>query len=692
MKTENWDKAKEIFGHALGLSPEERLRYLDQVCADDPDMRREIESLLSSLNTAESFMETPAGGEFAKVAQVPPDKFDNFVKPETLVGQILDGRFLIEKDLTDGGADAGGIGLVYLAKDLKLLSKNVVVKILQKAALKNENIVRKFLHEKEALIRLDHPNIVRILDSGTLSDGNPFMVMEFIEGYSLRRKLRENKILSLNECANLIEKISNALSAAHSKKVLHRDLKPENVMLTPQEDGYERVRLIDFGIARVEDSQLAPATSIPQAIGTILYMAPEQLEGKLEQTPAADIYASAIVAYEILTGKLPFKPNSLVELFQLQKAGLQTPPSQFRPEISVEVDRIIIQALSLHPADRPPDARIFGKELATALRHTEVLTKDAEAPIKTDNITEMSVITSEAAFPLPSVSPPPAQFLSDNNIPEINRTEVKAKRKLGAYLGLGILILAAIASLLTFAIWKNSITEVLGTANNAVPNPKTATNANITANANTTNINSENANITNINSENANTSTKTEKTSASPRRELAFHLVVQKMRDGKPFGSPFQSSGQEIFENGYKFKMALKPDAAGFVYLFNEDKDAQGNPIFNILYPTPKTNQGSAEILVKEEIETNFNTFSGTQGTEIVWLIWTATKHDELEAARLEAFSNQGLINAQAKVQKLKNFLGQKNETESSKDTANQQTIIKGLGETMVHRIELEHR
>ena len=104
---------------------------------------------------------------------------------------MIDGRFLIEKNLTDAGADAGGIGIVFLARDMKLMGRKTVVKILQKAMLAVDEIARKFQHEKEALIRLDHPNIVRILDSGNLSDGNPYLVMEYIPGNSLRRRMRE---------------------------------------------------------------------------------------------------------------------------------------------------------------------------------------------------------------------------------------------------------------------------------------------------------------------------------------------------------------------------------------------------------------------------------------------------------------------------------------------------------------------
>src|SRR5258706_10970356 len=141
----------------------------------------------------------------------------DFERPATLVGQQLDGRFLIEKNLTDDGGDIGGIGLIYLARDTKLMGKEVVVKILQEAALEHKDIVRKFLHEKEALIRLDHPGIVRILDSGTLSDGNPFMVMEYIDGYSLRKPMRARQPLPFYIVANVIEAVTDALSAAHAK-------------------------------------------------------------------------------------------------------------------------------------------------------------------------------------------------------------------------------------------------------------------------------------------------------------------------------------------------------------------------------------------------------------------------------------------------------------------------------------------
>ena len=569
-----------------------------------------------------------------------------FQKSDALVGQMLDGRFLIEKDLTEGGADAGGIGLVYLAKDMKLMGKKTVVKILRQAALKNADLARKFQHEKEALIRLDHPNIVRILDSGTLSDGNPFMVMEYIEGYSLRRTLREHKQLPLNFVAHIVESVTNAVHAAHSEKILHRDIKPENIMLTPQDGGFDRVRLIDFGIARVENSQLAPATEIPRGIGTILYIAPEQLAGNMEQTPAVDIYSFAIVIYEMLTGKLPFQPQTMVEMFLLQEQGVKIPPSQLRPDLPPEAEKILLSALAFAPEKRPASARQFGRELAAALR--------GNSEDKTRTLAETVPFNLKSA----EISPvAPTESLLDSIETDFHKqisvnSPRKKSSKVWIWALLGLLVLAAISITAGLVIWKGR-EEISNTNTTEIPIVETA-----------------------------------------PLREITYFLNVQKMRGDKPFEEPFKSSGQEIFESGYKFKLNFKGDADGFFYVFNEDKDANGKTIYNILYPTPKTSNGSAEVKAKQTIETSNNTFSGTRGTEIVWLIWTKAKNDDLETMRQAAFDADGTMKDEKSSRQLTDFLqtykNEKNET--IKDTANQQTVVKSKGETIVQKIELEHR
>ena len=559
----------------------------------------------------------------------------NFNESGSIVGETLDGRFFIERDLTKVGADAGGMGLVYLAHDTKMMGREVVVKILQKDSLQNEDILRKFEHEKEALIRLDHPNIVRILDKGKLTDGNPFMVMEYIDGYSLRKKLRENGKLEFGLIAHITEAVTRALHAANSKKIFHRDIKPENIMLTPQEDGFERVRLIDFGIARVEESQVAPVTTVARGTGTVRYIAPEQLIGSLQLTPASDIYSLGIMIYEMLTGELPFKPRSIVEMFELEKAGVQTPPSEIRSDTPPEAERILLSALEFDPTLRPQNALVFGSELAGAL----------------------------TAGTIEAVRPPPHVKLAErpdfdlhSQITILAGDRADAKKPISRMtLALLLLLCAMVLSITAgYAIWRN-----FGLVNGVRP-----------------------------------AANQPASTVADTPPELKYFLNVQKMRDGKPFEAPFKSSGQEVYEDGYKFSMVFQANADGYMYAFNEGNDTQGKIGYYLLYPTPKNANGSAKVLSGGQIETSQNTFTGERGTEIVWLIWTKDRSDVLVAVLKSAIVSGGVITDAEQSQKLRDFIDKFKNTSipARKDAENQQSIISLEGDTVVHKLELEHR
>lgn len=597
----------------------------------------------------------------------------NFQKSDALVGQVLDGRFLIEKDLTESGADAGGIGLVYLARDMKLLDRKVVVKILKQSALETANLSRKFQQEKEALIRLDHPNIVRILDSGNLADGNPFMVMEYIEGYSLKRKLEEAKRLAFDEAANIIESVAEGLSVAHSKKILHRDIKPANIMLTPQEEGFDRVRLIDFGIARVEDSQVAQVTATAISIGTLHYMAPEQLQGKSEQTPALDIYALGVVIYQMLTGELPFNPQNHVGMFLMQEEGVKVLPGELRKDLPAEAEQILLSALEFEAEKRPQNARAFGRSLAKILRESVdyKTNRDGQIPL----IGKTAPANFIGANPFANLPTEPLIKKEELNHSVIN-TQTTERRKKSSnwllWLALALLLLAAISLPVGVAVWKGF--------GGATENADTAEKLNVNSPQKT--------------DENSAKKTNAPIAENMPSRNLTYFLNVQKMRDKKPFEEPFKSSGQEIFESGYKFKLNFQSDSAGFMYAFNEDKDERGNTVYNLLFPTPKNNNGSAQVKAKQQIETGNNTFKGKRGTEIVWLVWTAEKQEVLESARQEAFNSVGRVSNEKNAGQLADFLQKYAEAkpEISKDTANRQTLVKGKGDVVVHRIELEHR
>lgn len=362
MNATEWDKIADIVEAASELAYAQRHEYLKEHCGDDDVLFARLVRMVEGAAALGSEVAYPSDLESMEASE---DSFDR----HNVVGTLLEGRFYIEKDLgSDGTADRSGMGDVYLARDKKLLDQKVVVKILKQEYSARPEILRKFEHEKEALVRIDHPGIVRILDSGNLASGNPFIVIEYIAGESLRRRLRRCRTLPLETVAHITAAVTDALGTAHAEGVLHRDIKPENVMITPQSDGTERVRLIDFGIARIADPLSAPVTTVERRIGTMSYMPAEQLLGKLELTAAVDTFAVAAMTYEMLAGKRPFAAQNEAEMIlELQRDAPQV--TVLRPSAGPEVGRLIRAGLAYGPADRPQDIRKFGTELSQMLRN-----------------------------------------------------------------------------------------------------------------------------------------------------------------------------------------------------------------------------------------------------------------------------------------------------------------------------------
>ena len=292
------------------------------------------------------------------------------------LGVKLKDRYVIEKEL-----GRGGIGVVFLARDTQLLSKPVVIKILLEEIAESthhEWFRKKFRQEVEALARIDHPGVVGILDAGELPDGKPYLVMQFVEGATLRSVIGPQG-LPLERVAQIMRQIGHALSAAHDKGVCHRDLKPENIMLQTLGEGGDLVKLIDFGIAQVKDSQVVSNVATKVA-GALPYMAPEQLRG--QPVVSSDIYAMGVIAYELLVGDLPFWADSGVQLHEMQRAGVRVKPRDLRPELPEAAQQVILKALAFDAQDRYPRARDFGEELAKALATQEVPT----GPVKSTSM------------------------------------------------------------------------------------------------------------------------------------------------------------------------------------------------------------------------------------------------------------------------------------------------------------------
>lgn len=319
--------------------------------------------------------------------RVPPSNGD--ARGEVSVLEvILKERYVIEREL-----GRGGVGVVYLAHDEMMHSRPVVVKVLLAESDQNPYFKAKFYEEIESLCLLNHPGIVDVLDKGEMPDGQPFFVMEFIEGVKLRL-IMEPEGMDLSRVANIMRQLGKALNAAHDKNIWHRDLKPENIMLQFLGEGEEHVKLIDFGIATIGRTEQPIRKPSTQIVGTIPYMAPEQLQGK--PVAASDIYALGVIAYEMLTGHLPFVPPSPFQLLDLQRAGVKKKPRESRPDLPEAAQAVILKALSFNAEDRYSKPREFAESLG------QTLSAPLSAFVKDVASDEIPLESGDGAVPLGS--------------------------------------------------------------------------------------------------------------------------------------------------------------------------------------------------------------------------------------------------------------------------------------------------
>jgi serine/threonine protein kinase len=347
MTQSNRDRIQAIFLDALELPESERSAFVEKKCAADPDCIREVNSLLDA-TARPGFLDSPVA---------------NLGLPESLVGETIGGRYEIERPLPHGGMSEA-----YVALDTRLHDQPVVIKILSGKLLENSYARRHFDQEVEAMLRIKNTGVVDLSDRGELADGRPYIVMQYVAGETLRLQI-PNEGMNLRRAATILKQVGAALEHVHQNGVFHRDVKPENVMLR---SGTDSVVLIDFGIARVIDSVVALSTVDGVSAGTLAYMSPEQLNGE-KVDAASDIYSMAVVAYEMITGRRPFSPNSPAQMLDLQRKGVRARPVDLRPDLSGRAQRIILRALSFDPGARYQSAKQFGDELAEALNEPAVL-------------------------------------------------------------------------------------------------------------------------------------------------------------------------------------------------------------------------------------------------------------------------------------------------------------------------------
>jgi serine/threonine protein kinase len=579
---------------------------------------------------------------------------------DELIGQILNRRYLIQNEIK-----RGGMGVVYLALDQQLHSRRVVVKVLLDEAFQSEYVVQKFRQEVEALSRIDHPGIVGIIDNGELQNGRPFIVMQYVEGVTLRSVMSPEG-MNLERTAELLKQMGRALAAAHSRGILHRDLKPDNIMLQNLGHGEEQIKIIDFGIAKVKDSVIAPSTSLNLSPGTVAYMAPEQLNGR-PITPATDIFALGAIAHEMVTGRKPFNPETGFELLQMQQSGVRIKPSDLRPSLPIKAQEVILKALSFNPVDRYTAPREFADSFAGAVAddlHTGGIQEHAGVALPPTQLSSEETPLAKVApsnqpktlhVPFRAAEPPGssgAQFGSGPSVAQLGLggREEGSRRSTSKLVPLvvGVGVLAIAAAVLAAWFFFRSRTDVA--KNPPIP--------------------------------------------SGTERLLSYGLTVQKMRSGQPYQDTFDSSGQEIFENGWKFRMRLTSPQAGYLYLLNEGPSAQGATTYNLLSAASSTNDNGPPVTANQKVETAWMAFDEHQGTEKFWIVWAAQAVPELEAVKgVINAKDKGEISDRDRAKAVQSFLEQ-HSTEKpavAKDAPNKQTNLTGKGATLVHLLELEH-
>jgi serine/threonine protein kinase len=309
------------------------------------------------------------GRQFPDDVHVCPDDFTPLqadatiadVPIDPLIGRVFDGKYRLEDRL--GG---GGMGTVYRATHL-LIDRQVAVKVLSQRFVGDETAQQRFRREARASGRMQHPNAVTVNDFGATEDGWLYIVMELLEGQTLRDLLAHEAPLDPARSVSFMMQICAAVGAGHDAGMIHRDLKPANIFIELRPNLAAIVKVLDFGVAKFaveeQDDDYKTLTQVGAIIGTPRYMSPEQCSGAAPLTPASDVYSLGIILYEMLTGAVPFSADTPLAVALKHVSEPPRAPGEIVPATPPELERVVLHALVKDPGARPADANELRREL-----------------------------------------------------------------------------------------------------------------------------------------------------------------------------------------------------------------------------------------------------------------------------------------------------------------------------------------